>query len=73
MANRRQLEKDYGRDLALNEIDYSESQFNSYVLRFGEVCPGGGIVLYVDGHVDCSVHADDEESGEEDGGGVPFL
>jgi prepilin-type N-terminal cleavage/methylation domain-containing protein/prepilin-type processing-associated H-X9-DG protein len=73
VANRRELEEDYGRDLAMNEIDHSESRFNSYVLGFGEVSPGGGKFLYVDGHVECSVHADDEESGEEDGGGVPFL
>jgi prepilin-type processing-associated H-X9-DG protein len=54
-------------------IDYSESQFNSYVLRFGVVYPSDGNVMFVDGHVECSVHADDKETGEEDGDGVPFF
>jgi prepilin-type processing-associated H-X9-DG protein len=71
LANRRHLEKDYGRELVLNEVNHSESRFNVYVLRFGEICPVGGNVVFVDGHVECSVHVDDEESGEEDG--VPFL
>jgi prepilin-type N-terminal cleavage/methylation domain-containing protein len=73
VANRRQLEKDYSRDLALNEIDHSESQFNSYVLRFGEVCPVGGHVVFVNGHIECSVHVGEKETGEQDGDGVPFL
>jgi hypothetical protein len=55
-ANRRQLEKDYHRELVLNEVDHSESRFDLYVLWFGEVCP-----------VECSVHVGDEETGEEDG------
>lgn len=30
-------------------------------------------MVYVDGRVECSVHVDEEETGEEDGDGVPFL
>lgn len=59
--------------MLLNGVDHSESRFNSFVLEFGEVCPVEGNVVYVDGHVDCSVHVVDEETGEEDGDGVPFL
>ncbi|WP_336990275.1 type II secretion system protein [Bacillus infantis] len=73
MANRRQLEKDYSRELVLNEVDHSESRFESYVLRFGEVCPVGGNVVFVDGHVECNMHVGEEKTGEEDGDGVPFL
>ncbi|MCA1041620.1 type II secretion system GspH family protein [Bacillus infantis] len=35
VANRRQLDKDYSRELVLNEVDHSESRFDSYVFRFG--------------------------------------
>ncbi len=59
--------------MLLNGVDHSESRFNSFVLEFGEVCPVEGKVVYVDGHVDCSVHVGEEETGEEDGDGVPFL
>ncbi|MGM0792383.1 MAG: type II secretion system protein [Bacillota bacterium] len=72
-ANSSQLEKEYHREMVLNEVEHSESRFNSHVLKFGEVCPVGGNVVYVDGHVECSVHAADEETGEEDGDRVPFL
>ncbi|WP_010175464.1 type IV pilin protein [Bacillus coahuilensis] len=69
-ANLLQLEKDYGRHLVLEELDHSDGLFGQFLVGYDEICPIGGVVSYVDGHVECSEHG---ESEEDDGGGVPIL
>lgn len=72
-----QLEIMYHVYLILENIDHSEGVFVQYMQECGEKnCPEGGVISYVDGKVQCSVHSrgDDVESDEDDdNGSVPFL
>jgi hypothetical protein len=53
-------------------MDHSDAMFNEFLTEFGsELCPVGGVVTYTDGHVECSVHGEEEDSGDD--GGVPYL
>ncbi|WP_197489751.1 type II secretion system protein [Rossellomorea aquimaris] len=75
-ANRVELENQYRGHLALEDVEHSNVVFSTFLKELGsEVCPVGGAINYLDGHVDCSVHGEvvDEEEGSGDDGGVPFL
>ena len=75
-ANSSELERFYERGLVLNGLDHKPELFGQTLLEFGEeVCPDGGVISYLDGDVDCSVHSDSEisEDEEDDNGDVPFL
>jgi hypothetical protein len=73
-ANRVELENQYRSHLALEGVEHSDMVFTSFLIEFGfEVCPVGGVVTFLDGHVDCSVHSDEEDQEEDDSGGVPYL
>jgi prepilin-type N-terminal cleavage/methylation domain-containing protein len=72
-ANRVELEMQYRDHLSLENIDHRELNFASY-LDNSEVCSVGGNIVYLDRHVNCSVHGkevDEEDSGDE--GGVPYF
>jgi hypothetical protein len=70
------LENQYRDHLALEDVENTKVNFTTFLNEFdSEVCPVGGVVSYSDGHVDCSVHSDDDEieGDSADDGGVPFL
>jgi prepilin-type N-terminal cleavage/methylation domain-containing protein len=76
VANRVELENQYGRNLLLEDVEHSDVVFTSFLTEFGfEGCPVGGVVSFSDGHVDCSVHLDevDEEDDSGEDSGVPYL
>ncbi len=67
-----ELEKQYRAHLALVDVNHSDAVFHDFLIEFGsEVCPVGGVVGYVVGVVECSVHGEEEDSGDD--GGVPYL
>ncbi|MBW3110304.1 type II secretion system GspH family protein [Bacillus sp. MCCB 382] len=75
-ANRLELEKQYGAHLTLVDADHSDAVFNDFLTENGsELCPVGGVITYLDGVVECSVHGEDidEEEDSGDDGGVPYL
>lgn len=75
-ANRVEVEKQYRSHLALEDMDHSNAMFNKFLTEFGsDLCPVGGVVTYTDGHVECSVHGEEEPEEEDSGddGGVPYL
>ncbi|MBM7661731.1 hypothetical protein JOC85_002534 [Bacillus mesophilus] len=71
------IERDYDRDLALSNREHSDMLFNQRLEGYGDrICPLDGVVVYVDGEVQCSVHGNEEghdESEEEEDSNVPFL
>jgi len=72
-TNRVELEESYEMELTLENLVNNEKLFTMYVREFGEqICPENGVITYVDGEVNCSVHTvnDHEEDNE---GEVPFL
>ncbi|WP_061808967.1 type II secretion system protein [Rossellomorea vietnamensis] len=75
-ANRLELAKQYGGHLALKGVEHSDVVFHAFLREFGsELCPVGGVIDYMDGYVECSVHGEevDEEEDSGDDGGVPYL
>ncbi|MDW7661189.1 MAG: hypothetical protein SCL54_07110 [Bacillota bacterium] len=46
---------------------------NILIENFGDVCPSGGVISYVDGHVMCSVHMDDGDEEDPEEPEVPWL
>jgi prepilin-type N-terminal cleavage/methylation domain-containing protein len=76
-ANSIELERMYHRYLHLEGVDHSDVRFSQYTLEFfGEICPSGGEINYLDGHVRCSIHPRDNDNIVDDGddeGNVPFL
>jgi competence protein ComGC len=75
-ANCIQLEKMYHTYLIMEEKENSEIAFSQYLKEYDKkICPGRGEVNYVDGKIQCSVHArnEDGESNDEDEEEVPFL
>ncbi len=75
-ANQKTVERMYSAYLLENDMDYSDSIFNQFLVEnFDEICPAGGVISCEDGKVKCSVH-DSESEGEEDeesGAEVPWL
>jgi hypothetical protein len=76
-ANRVEMENQYRVHLVLEDVEHSDVVFSAFLKEFGsEVCPVGGVVSYSDGHVECSLHSDEdheEDDSGEDNGGVPYL
>jgi hypothetical protein len=61
----------------LEGVDHSYPRFNQYTQEFfGEICPSGGEINYLDGDVSCSLHPRENDSAEDDGDddeSVPYL
>jgi prepilin-type N-terminal cleavage/methylation domain-containing protein len=76
-ANSIELERMYNGYLHLEGVDHSDFRFSQYIQEFfGEICPSGGEINYLDGHVRFSIHPRDIDNIVEDGdddGNVPFL
>ena len=49
----------------------SDDLFNEFVKDYGSLCPKNGLIRYVDGKVECSLH--DTEDNTEEEGPDPFL
>lgn len=77
VANRVELRKLYDRHLALEDEEDSEVVFREFLLiEDFEVCPEDGVIRYVDGEIECSVHSvvnGEEKDDDNDEGGVPYL
>jgi prepilin-type N-terminal cleavage/methylation domain-containing protein len=78
-ANSIELEKMYNGYLYLEDVVHSDSSISQYTQEFfGEICPSGGEIKYLDGDVSCSLHSRDNDSAEDEGDGdgdesVPYL
>lgn len=67
--NSLQFERVYDTYLTLKDIDHTDAVFVQYLQEFGQdICPEDGDIDYVNGKIQCSVHA----RGDDDGS-VPFL
>lgn len=80
ITNLAQIDRLYSAFLAMEGKDHTDILFNQYIMENGsDLCPEGGFISYVDGHVLCSIHADDGPSDDDDvdetdpGDGVPWL
>lgn len=74
VANRVELKKTYERYVAFEDEEDSEIVFNNFLLTIHiDVCPADGVINYVDGEIQCSVHSKENEGAEEGKSEVPFL
>ena len=68
LTNKPTKKRMYGVYLELENIEHTDMVFEQFLQENGkEICPGHGVVTYVDGKVKCSVHT------KEDDGDIPFL
>lgn len=74
-VNRVEMARLYGEYLDIKQVEHSSTVFVqfSHSMIDGDVCPVGGELTFIDGVVECSVHGGEEDQGEDDDGGVPFL
>lgn len=65
-----QVERMYEMHLEIEGIEHSDTVFEQFLMEYGkDICPGHGVITYVEGKVKCSVHTvEDDNDGE-----VPFL
>ena len=73
-TNRKTVERMYN-TIPL-EDEHGEGAFDQFLIKnFNKVCPVGGVIIYEDGKVKCSVHEDGSEGEEDEGPGeeVPWL
>lgn len=76
VANLKTVERMYTAFLVENNVDHEDSIFDQFhINHFDEVCPLGGIIIYENGIVKCSVHGNEGQQPEEEspGGEVPWL
>lgn len=72
-----QAEEMYEVFLMMEQQSHTENLFTNFLVDYGEVCPDGGEIWYLNGRVQCERHSggvngDDEDDGNG-GGTVPFL
>lgn len=73
-TNRIELVRSYERNLTLEDKVHNELLFAMHVREFGErICPENGVITYVDGEVNCSVHTVNDHEEDEEAEEVPFL
>jgi prepilin-type N-terminal cleavage/methylation domain-containing protein len=75
-ANQLQLEREYHTHLVSEGVEHTGVLFAQYQQQYGEeLCPVKGLISYVNGHVECSVHPrnDEDNDKKDEGGDVPFL
>jgi len=61
------VERAYGVYLELEGIEHTDAIFEQYLLEYHkDICPGHGVITYVEGKVKCSEHTIVEDD-------VPFL
>jgi hypothetical protein len=65
----------YSEYLKLKSVEHTSVRINQYLEDFfNEICPSGGEFSYLVGEVHCSLHSEEDKSGEDDDqGNVPFL
>jgi prepilin-type N-terminal cleavage/methylation domain-containing protein len=75
-ASQLQLEREYHTHLAIEGLEHTGVLFAQYQQQYGEeLCPVKGLIRYINGHVECSVHPrsyENKDQKDEDGD-VPFL
>jgi hypothetical protein len=65
-----QLERMYYADLILIDREHAEIIFSAFLNEYvGNVCPGGGEIVYIDGKVRCKLHDEVDVDDES----VPYL
>ena len=73
-VNRSVIERSYAAYLLTSK--HTENVFNQNLIEnFDQICLANGVICYVDGKANCSVHIDGNESvdNEQPGDGVPWL
>ena len=66
-TNCRELEREYHRYLIIEKLTHNEEIFDDFLRNYsGKTCPENGIIIYKDGRLECSIHA-------EDNGDVPYI
>jgi prepilin-type N-terminal cleavage/methylation domain-containing protein len=57
-ANQLQLEREYHTHLVIEGVEHTGVLFAQYQQQYDEelLCPVKGLISYVNGHVECSVH-----------------
>lgn len=72
LTTREETEQRYEKSLQLQGNTHSAVLFQRFLAESvdGVICPSGGVVMYENGKVICSVHSHDEEEEPAD---VPFL
>lgn len=75
VSNRVEVKNLYMRHLALENEKDSDVLFTEFMLTNDfEICPYNGVITYIDGKIECSVHSDEHgENDRDDGGEVPYL
>lgn len=67
------LERMYQAHLDMKNIQHSDLVFEQYLQKYGKIrCPDHGVISYVNGKVQCSVHIRENDS-ENNDADVPFL
>jgi prepilin-type N-terminal cleavage/methylation domain-containing protein len=75
-ANQLQLEREYHTHLVIEGLEHTVVLFAQYQQQYDEeLCPVKGLISYINGHVECSVHPRNYENKDQKGeeGDVPFL
>ncbi len=71
MANRSQFRRMYEAHLIAEGKRHSLLEFGAFLDSYDkEICPGSGVIAFLEQRISCSVHQDNDE---DDGESVPFL
>lgn len=72
-TNSSQLERMYQVHLESQNIEHTDAVFEQFLQEYDEnICPDYGIITYVEGQIECSVHTGNDST-ENNGEEVPFL
>ena len=67
-----QLGKRYAMYLVMDNIEHTDVRFEEFLQENGkDICPEHGVITYVEGKVQCSVHVYEDDSDGD--GDVPYL
>jgi len=69
-----QVERMYEMYLGMGNIEHMDVGFEEFLQENGkDICPEHGVITYVEGKVQCSVHVDEDDSDGDGDGDVPYL
>lgn len=72
-SNRIELARVYETEMSLKSIEATDNLFDQWLLEYGDdICPDEGDLHYANGKVECSLHGDGSDEGNE-GEAVPYL
>ena len=75
-TNRKTVERVYSTFLVEKDISHEDNIFNQFLINnYDEVCPEGGVIIYEDGKVMCSMHEYESKTDEDKSNGeeAPWL